>query len=185
MSAQGWVSLLNDQFQTGAGPTLNTATTATISPNEGAAGKDYLVSPYEWRPGKVLKVYASGAVSSGATTSNLTIFLAAGATPTTLSTTPAMALGVGAITNAPWHMWARIRCLAVASTGNTLETEGTIMMGNTAAPAFSTANGVVLDLPLTSAAVDLTVSAAIMLRATLSAAFGAITCQSFLVTSWN
>jgi hypothetical protein len=184
MSGQGWVSLLNDQWQIGAGATLNTATTATISP-QNATAKDYLISPYEWRVNKVLKIYASGAVSSGGTTSNLTMFLAAGGTPTTLSTGPAVALGTGSITNAPWHLWARIRCLAVASSGNTLETEGTIILGNTAAPAFATANAVMIDLPLTSAAVDLSTSCAIMLRATLSAAFGAITCQSFLVTSWN
>jgi hypothetical protein len=184
MSAQGWVSLLNDQWQIGAGAVLNTATTATISP-QNATTKDYLISPYEWRINKTIKVFASGAVSSGGTTSNLTMLLAAGGTPTTLATTPAMALGTGSIINAPWHLWARIRCLAVASSGNTLETEGTIVMGNTAAPAFATANGVILDLPMTSAAVDLSTSCAIMLRATLSAAFGAITCQSFLVTSWN
>jgi hypothetical protein len=184
MSGQGWVSMLNDQWQIGIGTTLNTATTATISP-QNATSKDYLISPYEWRVNKVLKVYASGVVSSGGTTSNLTILLAAGGTPTTLSTSPAVALGTGSITNAPWHLWSRVRCLAVASSGNTLETEGTIIMGNTAAPAFSTANGVVIDLPNTSAAVDLTTSCAIMLRATLSAAFGAITCHSFLVTSWN
>ena len=184
MSAQGWVSLLNDQWQIGAGTVLNTATTATISP-QNATTKDYLVSPYEWRIGKTLKVFASGVVSSGGTASNLTVLLAAGATPTTLSTTPAVALGTGSVTNCGWHLWARIRCLAVASTGNTLETEGTYIMGNTAAPAFGTANAVLVDLPLTSAAVDLSVSCAVMLRATLSAAYGAITCQTFLVTSWN
>jgi hypothetical protein len=96
-----------------------------------------------------------------------------------------MALGAGSVTNAPWHLWARIRCLAVASSGNTLETEGTLLYANTAAPSFATANAGVLDLPMTSAAVDLSTSLAIMLRATLSAAFGAITCQTFLVTSWN
>ena len=184
MSAQGWVSMLNDQWQIGAGTVLNTAATATISPQNTSA-KDYLITPYEWRVNKVLKVYASGQVSSGGTASNLTIFLAAGATPTTLSTSPAVALGTGSITNAPWHLWARLRCLAVQSTGNTLETEGTIVLGNTAAPAFATANAVLIDLPLTNAAIDLSTSAAIMLRATLSAAFGAITCQTFLVTSWN
>src|SRR5262245_8841196 len=184
MSAQGWVSMLNDQWQIGAGTALSTASTATISP-QNATTKDYLISPYEWRVGKIIKCYGSGIVSSGGTASNLTMFLAAGATPTTLSTSPAVALGTGSITNAPWHLWARIRCLAVQSTGNTLETEGTIVMGNTAAPAFSTANGVVIDLPMTNAAIDLSTSCAIMLRATLSAAFGSITCQSFLVTSWN
>lgn len=184
MSAQGWVSMLNDQWQIGAGTALNTATTATISP-QNATSKDYLISPYEWRVGKCLKVFGSGILSSGGTASNLTIFLAAGGTPTTLSTTPAMALGTGSITNAPWHMWARIRCLAVASSGNTLETEGTILYANTAAPSFTTANAGVLDLPLTSAAIDLTTSCALMLRATLSAAFGAITCQTFFISSWN
>jgi hypothetical protein len=69
------------------------------------------------------------------------VLLAAGVTPTTLSTSPAMALG--------------------------------------------TANGVMCDLPLTSAAIDLTTTCAIMLRATLSAAFGAITCHSFEVYSVN
>ena len=186
MSSQGWVSLLNDQWQNaGAGITLNTATTAVISPVlGGVAGKDYIIPPSEWRVGKMLKVFASGQLSSGGTTSNLTVLLRT-ATPTTLSTTPAMALGTGSVTNAPWHLWARIRCLAVASTGNTLETEGTMIYANTAAPSFTTANGGVLDLPMTSAAVPLDVNVTLQLAATLSAAFGAITCQTFFVTSWN
>jgi hypothetical protein len=183
MSNQGWVSMLNDAWQIGAGATLNTAATAVISP-QNAGTKDYVISPYEWRLGKTIKIFASGLVSSGGTASNLTIFLRT-ATPTTLSTSPAVALGTGSVINAPWHLWARIRCLAVAGTGNTLETEGTIIVGNTAAPAFATANAVMIDLPMTSAAVDVTASQSLQLAATLSAAFGAITCQTFIVTSWN
>jgi|SRR5215831_257750 len=183
MSSQGWVSLLNDQWQIGAGTTLNTATTAVISPQLTSA-KDYVIPPSEWRINKTIKVFASGQLSSGGTASNLTVLLRT-STPTTLSTTPAMALGTGSITNAPWHMWARIRCLAIASTGNTLETEGTLLYANTAAPSFTTANAGVLDLPMTSAAVDNTANVTLQLAATLSAAFGAITCQTFIVTSWN
>jgi hypothetical protein len=185
MSSQGWVSLLNDQWQIGAGTALSaSASTATISP-QNATSKDYLISPYEWRVNKTLWVYASGILGSGGTASNLTIFLAAGATPTTLSTTPAMALGTGSLSSLPWHLWARVRCLAIASTGNTLETEGTFILGNATAPALGTANAVMADLPLTSAAVDLSTSCAFILRATLSAAFGNITCQSFMVSSVN
>jgi hypothetical protein len=184
MSGQSWLSLLNDQWQIGAGTTLNTATTATISP-QNATSKDYLISPYEWRVNKTIKVYASGLFTTGGTTSNLTWLLAAGATPTTLSTSPALTLGTGSLTGLPWHLWARIRCLAVASTGNTLETEGTIVCGINTTTSSLAANAMVLDLPLTSAAVDLTASCAIVLRGTLSAAFGSVTCQTFLVTSWN
>jgi hypothetical protein len=184
MSGQGWLSLLNDQYQIGAGTTLSTATTATISA-QNATSKDYGVSPYEWRLNKVLRIIAEGILSSGGTASNLTVLLAAGATPTTLSTTPAIALGTGSVLNVPWRIDAHIRCLAVASSGNTLETKGTFIFADSAAPAFATASTVMADLPLTNAAVDLTTTMAIMLRATLSAAFGAITCQRFEVYSVN
>ena|SRR5215471_3132417 len=185
MSGQGWLSLLNDQWQIGAGTALSaSASTATISPQNSSA-KDYLISPYEWRVNKTLMVYADGILGSGGTASNLTVFLAAGATPTTLSTSPAMALGTGSLSSLPWHLWARIRCLAVASSGNTLETKGTFIFNNATAPALGTANAVMCDLPLTSAAVDLTASCAIIMRATLSAAFGNITCHSFIVESLN
>lgn len=186
MSGQGWVSTLNDQWQIGAGTALSaSASTATISP-QNATSKDYNISTYEWRVNKTLLVYADGILGSGGTASNLTVFLAAGATPTTLSTTAAIALGTGSLSNLPWHIWARVRCLAVASTGNTLETKGTLNIGTTSAsPALGTANGLAVDLPLTSAAVDLTTSCAFILRATLSAAFGNITCHSFIVHSEN
>jgi hypothetical protein len=185
MSSQGWVSLLNDQWQIGAGTALSaSAATATISP-QNATTKDYLISPYEWRVNKMLLVYADGILGSGGTASNLSVFLAAGGTPTTLATTPAMALGTGSLSSLPWHMWARIRCTAVASSGNTLETKGTFIFNNATAPALGTANAVMADLPLTNAAVDLSTSCAIMLRATLSAAFGNITCHSFIVKSIN
>src|SRR5215471_18393384 len=145
MSGQGWLSLLNDQWQIGAGTALSaSASTATISPQNSSA-KDYLISPYEWRVNKTLMVYADGILGSGGTASNLTVFLAAGATPTTLSTSPAMALGTGSLSSLPWHLWARIRCLSVASSGNTLETKGTFIFNNATAPALGTANGVVCD----------------------------------------
>lgn len=184
MSNQEIVTLLNSAWQIGAGTILNTAATATISPQLPTT-KDYAVPSGEWRPNKTLQIEADGVVSSGGVASNLTVFLAGGVTPTTLSTGPAIALGTGSLANLHWRLWARIRCLAVASSGNTLETKGGLLIGNATAPALGTANGVVADLPLTSAAVDLTAACAVLLRATLSSANGSITCHTFLVKSLN
>jgi hypothetical protein len=55
----------------------------------------------------------------------------------------------------------------------------------TATLALGTANALLVDLPLTNAAVDLTTSMALLLRATLSAAFGNITCHTFMIYSVN
>jgi hypothetical protein len=184
MPYQSWESLLNAgaPWQTTAGTVLNTATTATISP-QAAGSKDYTLPANWWYPGAVIKVTARGILSSGGTGSNLTVLLAAGVAPVTLSTGPAIALGTGTVTNMPWRLTANIQCTAIGSTGNTLTTQGELMFETSITPAFGTSNVTIAPLPSTAAALDTTVAMALNLRATLSAAFGAITCQQFLLES--
>jgi hypothetical protein len=184
MPYQSWESLLNAgaPWQTTAGTVLNTATTATISP-QAAGSKDYTLPANWWYPGAVIKVTARGILSSGSSGSNLTVLLAAGGSPTTLSTSAAIALGTGSVTNMPFRLTANIQCTAIGSTGNTLTTQGELMFETSVTPAFGTANVTIAPLASTAAALDTTVAMALNLRATLSAAFGAITCQQFLLES--
>jgi hypothetical protein len=184
MPSQYWESLLNTgaPWQTTAGTALSTATTSTISP-QAAGTKDFTLPTPWWEVGKVVEVQARGILSSGGTTSNLTVLLAAGSGPTTLSTTAAIALGTGSVSNMPWRLRAIIRCIAYGSSGNTLETGGEFMWETSATPAFGTANTGIAPLADTSAALDTTSAMPVMLRATLSAAFGSITCQQFLLVA--
>lgn len=184
MPYQSWEALLNwgAPWQTTAGTTLNTATTATISP-QAAGSKDFTLPANWWYPGAVIRVVARGVLSSGGVGSNLTVLLAAGAAPVTLSTSPAIALGTGSVTNMPWRLTASIQCLAVGSSGNTLTTQGELVFETSVTPAFGTANTTMAALPSTAAALDTTVAMALNLRATLSSANGAITCQQFFLES--
>ena len=186
MPFQSWEGLLNTSPQmNGAGTVLNTATTATISPQFG--GSDFPIQaagqPYGWYPGMILRINARGYLTTTATTANATFLLASrvtnNSTPTyvTLATTQAVATGATAYTGIPWKLEAMIRCLAIGSTGSTLSTEGEMYISANPATAqtVNTASaGVNLYMPSasgeTAAAVDTTQLQGLAMRATLSAA---------------
>jgi hypothetical protein len=190
MASQSWMNLLNAgvPWQTTAGTVLNTAASATISPQV-ATTQDFVLpgqpNGLQWYPGMVLRIIARGTLASGGTTSTLTVFLACGASGTlgsTLSTTAGIVLGTGSITAQPWKLEAHVGCTAIGTSGNTLSTEGELIFGDTATPAFGTANVVISALPLTALAFNTyTAGTALGLRATLSAAFGSILCNQFLI----
>lgn len=192
MAQQAWVNLLNQgvPWQTSAGTQLSaTATTATISPQ--AAGSQDFILPTQyngtqWYEGMTLKLEAEGTAGSGGTASNLTVFVACGVSGTlgtTLSTTAACALGTGSLSGLEWHLLASVRVVGVGSTGTTLTTEGNMsIQTSTAALAIGTANVTMLPLPVTNVAFNTyTAATALGLRATLSAAFGNIQCNSFRI----
>ena len=192
MALQSWVNLLNQgvPWQTTAGTALSaSATTATISPQ--AAGPQDFILPTQsngtqWYTGMTLKIESAGTINTGGTASNLTVFLAAGVSATlanTLSTTAAIALGTGALTGLEWTLLATIRCIGTGSSGNTLTTEGDMFIQtSTAGLAIGTANTTIAPLPVTSTAFNTyTAATALGLRATLSAAFGLVQCNSFQV----
>jgi hypothetical protein len=94
-----------------------------------------------------------------------------------------MALGTGTLTGLEWYLLSTIRCINVGSTGNTLATEGHMhVQTSTAGLAIGTANDTVVPLPFTQTAFNTyTAATAVGLRATLSAAFGLIQCNSFQI----
>lgn len=203
MANQQWVSLLNggSTRATGPGTTLSASTTpATISPCQaGAATADVAVVnpdgyPLGWYAGMLIRVTARGFVNTAGTTSNLSWQLTAnvgnsGGTYKTLATTTTLALGTGSITGLQWTLDATVRCSAVSQTAGTLLTQGDVRLPNAVpgAPlALTTANALILPLPNISgetsmATVDTTQVTGIGLRATLSAAFGAVGCTEWLV----
>ena len=191
MAAQDWVNLLNwgVPWQTSQGTALATATTATITP-QGAGSQDFILPTQstgtQFYQGMTLKLEAAGTINTGGTASNLTVLLAAGVSGTlasTLSTSAAMALGTGSLTGLEWWLSATVRCIGVGSTGNTLTTEGYLdLQTSTAALAVGTANITRMPLPFTNLAFNTyTAATAIGIRATLSAAFGQIQCNSFQI----
>ena len=196
MASQDWVNLLNwsAPWQTTQGTALSaTATTATISPQ--AAGPQDFVLPTQstgtqFYTSMALKIEATGTINTGGTASNLTVFPAIGVSgtlATTLATTAAIALGTGTLTGLEWSMWCVINCIGSGSSGNTLSTEGQMhIQTSTAGLAIGTANDTVAPLPFTAIAFNTyTAATAIGLRATLSAAFGLIQCNKFLVYQTN
>jgi hypothetical protein len=196
MPTQTWTSLLNAgvPWQTVNGTALtSSASTATISP-QAPTGQDFILpgqpNGLQWYPGMVLYVRFGGTLQAGATTSNLTMFLAIGVSGTlgtTLCTTGANTLGTTATTPVGYTGEVIVRCLAIGSTGNTLSAGGTIEFptapgANTANLGTPTANNIIMNLPETTAAFNTyTQGTAIGLRATLSAAFGSVVCNQFLV----
>ena len=194
MARQTWLNLVNNgiPWQTTAGTALSaSASTATISPQ--AAGPQDFVLPTQdngtqWYPGMTLKIEAAGTLNSGGTTSNLTTFLACGVSgtlATTLATTGALTLGTGSITGVEWVLLAWIRCIAIGSSGNTLAAAGKMVVGSAAGSntgTLGTAAGTTLMMPETTTAFNTyTAATALGLRATLSAAFGLIQCNEFLI----
>lgn len=197
MASQDWVNLLNwmAPFQTTSGTTLNTATTATITP-QAPTTQDFILptqsSGTQFYTTMTLKLEASGTINTGSAAANLTVFPAIGVSGTlgsTLTTSAAVALGTGSLTGLEWYLLATVRCIATGSTGNTLSSEGQMhVQTSTAGLAIGTANDTVIPLPFTNLAFNTyTAATAIGIRATLSAATGppAITCNSFQVYQIN
>lgn len=199
MADQDWVSLFPQGDQpawTGAGTALSTAATATISPMPTGATADFnkQMNGSDWRVGKLIEVTARGFLTTTATSTTATVFLATnldntGTTYVTLATTAGFATGTTVLTGLPWELWATIRCLAVASSGNTLATQGTLKIQNTAAPALATANAVLLGLPNasgeTNAAVNTLRTQGIALRATLAGATATLQCTQWFCKLLN
>lgn len=202
MADQNWVSsLVPGPHASGAGTVLNTAATATISPNWSnvASGSDVVqiaAAPFGWQPGLLLRVRARGFITTTATSTTATFFLranksnlATSQTFVTLATTAGITTGTAVLTGVQWRLDADIRCTAVAPTGSTVSTQGEIRFENNAtAPSLSaTTNGVVLAAPLpatsgeTAAAVDTTLLQGIGLAATLAAATATIQLTQWLV----
>ena len=162
MPNQSWSGLLNvGTAWSGAGTVLNTATTATISPQP-SSNYDFPIQngglPYGWYAGMILRVTARGFITTTTSSGTLTFFLAAnttngtGTTYTTLATTAGITTGTVALTGLQWHLSAAMRCTAVASSGNTLSTQGELrVINNATAPTLNAAtNAVTLTATLPS-----------------------------------
>jgi len=193
----GYVQLPNwgAPWQTAAGTALSTATTATISP-QAAGPKDFTVGTQYLYYGAGFRITATGIITTTATSTTATIFVAAGATPTTLCTPSGLTTGTTVLTGIQWEWTSYHTITAVASTGNTFTSWGKLKLFviNSATPALpanpqaiNTANGVGIELAApnsagdTVAAVDTTVAMPIMLRGTLAGANATIQCNRFLV----
>jgi len=184
MASQSWVSLLDNAttFQTSSGTLLNTATTATISP-QAAGSKDFTLPANFFYPGLTLRVTAQGFITTTGTSTTLTVLLAT-STPTTLATSAGMATGTGTLTGLPWQLKGFITCTAIGSGVNTLLTEAVMFIATSTAPAIGTANCTMVGLPSASGAtatqIDTTSAQGICLRATLAGANASIQC-----TNWD
>lgn len=186
MASQGWVSLLDSAttYQANNGTLLNTATTATISP-QAAGSKDFTLPANFFYPGCTLRISAQGFVTTTGTQTTLTVLLAT-STPTTLATTSGILTGTGSLTGLPWRLDAFITCTAIGSSGNTLTTQGVLFLAaSTATPTIPTTNNcMMIGLPAasggTAAAIDTTSAQGICLRATLAGANASIQC-----TNWD
>ena len=188
MAAQSWVSLLNNAttYQTSSGTLLNTATTATISPQQAGSNNDFTLPANFFYPGCTLRIWAQGFLTTTGSSTTLTVLLAANkaGSYTTLATSAGMATGTGSLTGLPWELHAYIICAAIGSTGNTLTTQGIIKFATSTAPAIGTANMTIAGLPSasggTAAAIDTTSAQGIALRGTLAGANASIQC-----TNWD
>lgn len=197
MAGQSWVSLLNaaSPHASGAGAALSTATTATLSPTGGGGADVAQVNPdglpLGWYVGLVLRITARGFITTTATGTTATFLLAArvgntGSTYVTLATTAGVATPAAANTGLPFKLEALVRCTAVASSGNTVSTQGEITISPIAAQTILTASAEVsLGMPNasgeTAAAVDTTQLQGISLRGTLAGANATIQLTQWLV----
>lgn len=194
MPNQSWSQLLNygAPWQTTTGPVLNTATTATISP-QAATTKDFQVATSYLYPGSVFRLYAQGFLTTTTSSTTATIFAAAGATPTTLATPVGITTGTTAITGIQWGFELFCRVTAIASSGNTISSQGHLTMGNSGAGvpanpiALTATPGMRLPAPNvsgeTAAAIDTTSAMSVMMRGTLAGANATIQCTQFLIES--
>ena len=211
MAYQDWVALVNDGLQAnGAGAVLNTLTTQTISAVGGTAAFADGASvaggaqPGGFYPGMLFRYTARGFLTTTATSTTATFLLAArlgntGSTYVTLATTNGITTGTTVLATVQWKLEALSRCTAVASSGNTISTQGEMsLMGLTTAPALAAnpfaltgAQSVSAWIPLpaingeTAAAVDTTQLQGLSLRATLAGANATIQCTQWLVEALN
>jgi hypothetical protein len=199
LANQNWVSLMQpaQHVWSGAGTTLNTATTATISPRPTPNTADYnaFVPAGSFYQGMLIRVLARGFLTTTTTSTTATIFLASnigntGTTYVTLATANGITTGTTAITGIQWKLQALIRCTNVATAG-TLATQGELYLGNSGAAvpanpiALTATPGMLLPLPNisgeTAATVDTTQTQGIALRATLAGANATISCTQWMV----
>jgi len=202
MASQSWVSLVNAGTP-GPGTAVNSATTATISPCQaGALTADVAVvnaagQPLGWYPGMMLRVTANGLLTTVSTIGTVTFFLTANKANNNSYTTLATAAGITTtstvLTGIMWRLEAVVQCTAVASSGNTVSTQGVFTMGNIgnalpSNPTSLSANpppGFYLPLPNsagpTTAAVDTTQLTGIGLRVTQATSTCTIQCTQWLV----
>jgi hypothetical protein len=199
MASQSWVSLVNaaSPRTTGAGTSLATAATATISPCQaGALLSDVAAvnpdgQPLGWYPGLVIRVTARGFITTTSTSTTATFLLRANKgnsnSYTTLATSIGLATGTGTLTGVPWKLEALVRCTACAASGNTVATQGEMYISQNPATGqtVNTASaGVNLYMPSASgetvAAVDTTQLTGIGLAATLAGANATIACTQWL-----
>jgi hypothetical protein len=204
MTSQNWVSLLNpDSIQaSGAGAALATATTATLSPVTGSGADVAQVNPagqYQgWKAGLNIRWTARGFITSTTSATSVAFMVAArlnntGSTWVILAT-HAMTLSTGttAITGVPWMGHGLIRCTAIATSGNTVSSEGEINISANPATAqtLNTASaGVNLYMPSASgeqvAVVDTTQLQGISFRASSSVAGPTIQLTQWLPEMMN
>jgi hypothetical protein len=199
MADQDWVSLFpqGDQIAfSGPGTALSTAATATISPMPTGAPADFnkQMNGSDWSVGKMIEVTARGFITTTATGTTATFFLATnidntGTTYVTLATTAAITTLASAVTGLQWELWATIRCTAVASSGNTLATQGIMKIATSATPTMVTPSGLIVGLPNasgeTNAAVNTLRTQGIALRATLAGANATIQCTQWTLKLLN
>jgi hypothetical protein len=200
MANQSWVSLLNpaSPHASGAGAALNSAATATLSPVTGLGSDVAQVQPeaqaYGWYAGMLIRVTATGFITTTGTSTTATFLLASrvgnsGSTYVTLATTAGITTGTGSLTGVPWTCAAIIRCTGLATSGNTVSTLGVVgfTMDTTAPTLGATAHGAELNayMPATSgetaAAVDTTQLQGISMRATLAGANATIQLSQWIV----
>lgn len=200
MAYQVWESLLpqvNQPVWSGAGTALSTATTATISPMPLGADINVPLNGPDWAEGKLIKVTARGFLTTTATSTTATWLLGtnvgnAGSTYITLATTAGLATGTTVLTGLQWKLEGLIRCTNVATSGNTLATQGELVLQtNVTAPTLVTppVNRIGLPMPSasgeTNAAVNTVQTQGIALRATLAGANATIQCTQWLLETMN
>jgi hypothetical protein len=197
MAQQSWVNLLNagPPWQSAQGTLLNTAATATISPQGGGgSGADFVLpgqpNGLQWYVGMQLRMRARGLVTTGSTTSTLTVFPAvgvAGTLATVLCSTAGIVLGTGSLSALSWRLEADTTCTNLGLAGQSVLISDGLFELNTAAgtgAALGTANVTMFPMAFTTVSSGFstfTPATAIGLRATLSAAFGSIQCNRFTV----
>jgi hypothetical protein len=211
VSYQEWVSLITPSTPQGSGPgaTLNTATTATLSPVTGGTADVAQVNVegawQGWQAGMQIRVTARGYLTSTATGTTFTPFLASrvgntGSTYVTLATANGITTPATALTGIQWKLEALIRCTSVATSGNTVSTQGefglygllasgTALAANPQALTTGASIGLAFPLPPasgeTAAAVDTTQIQGLSLRGTLAGANATVVCTQWLVEALN
>jgi len=180
-------------WQTAAPTPLNTAVTQTISP-QATGPQDFSVATQYLYYGASLRCTATGFLTTTATSTTATIFVAAGTGPTILCTPVGITTGTTVLTGIQWKWESYHTITEVASTGNTISSFGWLTLGVSTAPALpanpsalTAISSLASALPApnasgdTLAAVNTTVAMPIMLRGTLAAANATIQCNRFLV----